>query len=521
MLPAALLVLSLAAPAAVYAQNTQNTVIPPPAVGLRRATAAEVQKRIDTALAAPDLKNAIVGVLVRSLKDGRTLYARNSDFALVPASNMKLITATATLIKLGTDFRYKTTLLYTGKIDKNGTLNGDLYLRGSGDPSLTSERLLDMVQKLRAAGVTKINGRLIADATAFDDQTLGNGWQWDYESDYYAAQVAGLNCDENVIALEVRPSDKIGEPAQVVVGGKNARVLAFEGTKYVTVVGTVTTAPGASTGADGIAPATKPEPNISFSRARATNELRVSGTIPLGATPVSDALTIEDPALFTITRFSELCSVGAVNLPAVKERLILKGKTPPEAAVIVETESTPLDDLIKQFLKSSDNLFGEAFLKTIGDGRASAGVRTVVEVLKSAGVDSSGLSMVDGSGLSRSDAVTPRFLTDLLIYADRKLDDNRRKALINGLPEAGVDGTLRSRMKGTAAESHVRAKTGSLSNVSSLSGYLQTRSGERLVFSILMNNFTRGNARAARTAQDEIAVALTDAPADMRITPPR
>jgi D-alanyl-D-alanine carboxypeptidase/D-alanyl-D-alanine-endopeptidase (penicillin-binding protein 4) len=423
---------------------------------------------------------------------------------------MKLLTATAALVKLGTDFRYKTTLLYTGTIDSYGTLEGDLYLRGSGDPSLDSERLLDMVRKLRAAGVRKIKGRLIADATAFDDQTLGSGWQWDYESSYYAAQVAGLNCDENVIALEVRPADKAGKPAQVVVGGKNSRLLGFEGTNYVQVNNTVTTVRGVSSTA-----APKPEPNVSFSRARASNELRVSGTIPLGAPPVSDALTIEDPALFTVTRFSELCSLGGVELPPAKDRRILKSKTPSEAKVIAETESSPMHDLVKQFLKRSDNLFGEAFLKTVGNGRASSGVREVVGMLRSSGIDPSGLSMVDGSGLSRSDAVTARLLTDLLIYADQKLDENRRRALIDGLPEAGVDGTLRNRMKGTAAQSSVRAKTGSLSNVSSLSGYLQTKQGERLVFSILMNNFTRGDARSARTAQDAIAVALTESPADM------
>jgi D-alanyl-D-alanine carboxypeptidase/D-alanyl-D-alanine-endopeptidase (penicillin-binding protein 4) len=304
-LPAALTVLIFTVPASVYAQNA---VVPPPAAASRPATADEVKVRIDQALTAPALKNAVVGVLVRSLKDGRTLYARNPDFALVPASNMKLLTATAALVKLGTDFRYKTTLLYTGTIDSYGTLEGDLYLRGSGDPSLDSERLLDMVRKLRAAGVRKIKGRLIADATAFDDQTLGSGWQWDYESSYYAAQVAGLNCDENVIALEVRPADKAGKLAQVVVGGKNSRLLGFEGTNYVQVNNTVTTVRGVSSTA-----APKPEPNVSFSRARASNELRVSGTIPLGAPPVSDALTIEDPALFTVTRFSELCSLGGVE----------------------------------------------------------------------------------------------------------------------------------------------------------------------------------------------------------------
>ena len=507
--PAALLFLASAAP--VSAQT-----IPSPAVAFRRSTGAEVQKRIDAALSAPDLKNAGIGVVVRSLKDGRTLYERNADLALLPASNMKLFTATTALSKLGTDFRYKTTLLYTGKIDKNGTLNGDLYLRGSGDPSLSSERLLDMVQKLRNAGVAKINGRIVADGTAFEDRPLGGGWEWDDESYYYATQVAGLNCDENVIALDVHPAEKIGDPAEVVVGGKNSRLLAFEGTNYVRVTNTATTTPSASTGAAGLTPATKPAANIDFSRARATNEMLVSGTIPLGTPPVSEALTIEDPALFTATRFGELCAIGGVNLPSVKDRRIEKGKTPPDATMIVQTDSTPLYDLIKQFLKRSDNLFGEALLRTVGNGKVSDGVRTVVEVLDAAGIDSSGLSMVDGSGLSRTDTVTARLVTNLLIYADRKLDDNRRGALINGLPIAGIDGTLRGRMKGTAAESHIHAKTGSLSNVSSMSGYLETKTGERLVFSLLMNNFPRGRASAAHAAQDAIAIALTDAPVDMK-----
>ncbi|MBC8101941.1 MAG: D-alanyl-D-alanine carboxypeptidase/D-alanyl-D-alanine-endopeptidase [Cytophagales bacterium] len=513
LLSIGLTALSLAAPAG--AAFAQNAVIPPPAVAFRRATGTEVGARIDRALAVPALKNAVVGILVRSLIDGRTLYERNPDLALVPASNMKLLTATAALVKLGTDFRYKTTLLHTGSIDRNGTLNGDLYLRGSGDPSLDSKRLLEMAQKLRAAGVQKINGRILADATAFDDQRIGDGWQWDDEAYYYSAQVAGLNCDENVIALEVRPADRIGAPAQVVVGGADSRLLAFEQTRYVQVTNRAVTTPGATTGAAGLSTGIKPEAKLRFSRARATNELIVGGVIPLGSAPVSEALTIEDPALFTATRFGELCPVGGVNLPSVKDRRIEKGKTPPTATLLVETESTPLGDLVKQFLKRSDNLFGEALLKTVGGGTTGAGVQAVVDVLKDGGVDSSGLTMADGSGLSRTDTVTPRLLTSLLIFADRKLDTDRRGALINGLPEAGIDGTLRNRMKGTAAEAHVRAKTGSLSNVSSLSGYLQTKRGERLVFSILMNNFALGNARAARAAQDAIAVALTDAPQDM------
>jgi D-alanyl-D-alanine carboxypeptidase/D-alanyl-D-alanine-endopeptidase (penicillin-binding protein 4) len=460
----------------------------------------DVYQRIEDALAVPQLKNAIIGIHVCSLKNGQTLYERNPDFSLVPASNLKLLTSFAILKTLGADFRYKTTLLYTGKIDENGTLNGDLYLRGSGDPSMTSERLLETAKKLRAVGIVRINGRIIADGTAFDELMLGPAWQWDEESYYYSAQLSGLNCDENILSFHILPGENIGDTARIVLGGEKAQSLGFDGTAYVRVNCTAITTDA------------KPGHDLQVTRARAANEFLIQGTIPPGIAPVSSCLTVEDPALFTVTRFADLCAMGGEDLPSVTGCPIQKGKTPDDATILCETESETLAELVKPFLKSSNNLYGEAFLKTLGQGTASAGAKATEELLKSCDIDTSGLYVFDGSGLSRTNNLTPRFLTDLLTYVDREGASSVSKALFDGLPIAGVDGTLDDRMKGTPAESHVWAKTGSLSNASSLAGYLKTKTGERLVFSILMNNFSENEMRAARKTQEEIAIALIDVP---------
>lgn len=196
-------------------------------------------------------------------------------------------------------------------------------------------------------------------------------------------------------------------------------------------------------------------------------------------------------------------------MPEADNWRIGKGKTPEDATLLTESLSQPFSDLVRAFMKRSDNLYGEAFLKTIGGGTSRGGVREVQALLRRWNVPTAGLAMVDGSGLSSLNAVTPHLLTELLIAADQDKDAARREAFLNALPVAGVDGTLRRRMRKTTAEARVQAKTGSLSNVCTLSGYLQTESGDRLVFSLMMNHYPRGSTSAVRLVQDEILAALT------------
>lgn len=464
-----------------------------------------VSARINAVLSAPVFANAVVGVYARSLDNDRVLYARNIDYALVPASNQKLLTGSTALARLGPTFRYTTTLYRTGEVDRRGRLSGDLYLRGTGDPSLDSAALLDMAKNLRASGVREFSGRIVADATRFDDRVLGEGWQWDDESADYQPQVSALNCDENVLLWEAAAGDAPGKPVVVMMGGANADALGFRHSRYVSVINQAVTG-----SADAKA-------TLTFDRTRGRNEITISGTLPVRAKAQSEAVTIENPALFAATRLYELLPMAGVKTPKPEKWMVETGTVPIDATVAVEHSSSPLSDLLRHFLKTSDNLYGECLLKTLGAekgarGSVSEGATVVRAFLRERGVESAGLYIADGSGLSRMDSVTPRLLVDLLTAWDKTEPQTTRDVFFNALPESGVDGTLRNRMKNTPAQGKIHAKTGTLFGVSSLSGYLTTTAGERIVFSILMNQWAAGGrASDVRTAQDEIALALVNA----------
>ena len=453
--------------------------------------------KVAAVLARPSFKNASVGVLVRSLKTGKTVFAQNPDLALIPASNQKIVTSLTALKTLGATFTYRTVLLTDAVPDTSGTLTGNLYLRGSGDPSLSSARLDELAQSVAKRGIKRVVGRIVGDGSAFDDAALGAGWQWDDEPFYYSAQVSGLNCDENVVAVSVAPGAKEGDAPLVTVNGKPSGEET-----YLVVERNVRTV---AAGAKGAA-------NVLFNRVRGQNRVLVSGTIPVGAKPESEDITIEDPARFTASRFVlALVTAGvAVDTPLWVE----PGTTPAGATELAAVESKPLNELLKDFLKPSDNLYGEALLKTVGakqnsgkPGSTAGGAVAVIALLKNAGIGTGGLHIADGSGLSLQNTVTPRLLCDVLTWAETKLPPADRAVFWNALPVSGTDGTIRNRFKNTPLVGQVRAKTGTLSGASSLSGYLTAKGGERFVFSILMNHYADG-ASDARAAQDAIVAAL-------------
>ncbi len=452
--------------------------------------------KVAVVLARPAFKNASVGVLVRSLKTGKVVYSQNAELALVPASNQKILTALVALKTLGANFSYRTTLSASAAPDATGTLTGNLYLRGSGDPSLTSARLDYLAQAMAKSGVKRVVGRIVGDGSAFDDAVLGAGWRWDNEPFYYSPQVSGLNCDGNVVVVGVAPG-AMGEPASATINGRPAGEET-----YLTVENAVRT----------VAAGKGVEANVAFDRARGQNRILLSGTIPVGEKETTEEITIEDPARFAASRFVlALVKAGvAVDTPLWTE----SGKTPANTTEFAATASKPLRDLLPLFLKPSDNLFGECLLKTVGaktslgkPGTVAGGRVALLALLKNAGIGTGGLNVADGSGLSLQNTVTPRLLCDLLTWADAKLPPTDRTLFLDSLPVSGTDGTIRNRFKNTPLVGKVRAKTGTLSGASSMSGYLTAESGERFVFSLLMNHYGTG-ASDARAAQDAIITAL-------------
>ena len=447
--------------------------------------AAGLSQTVDEAFGKPEFAHGIQGIIIESLKDGRVLYEKNADLVFMPASNMKLIVSSASLDLLGPDCVIPTTLFTSGEIS-DGKLKGDVILVGQGDPTFKYEHLQEMAAKLKSLGIKAIDGDILADDTYFDSVRLGSGWAWDYQSDYYAAQISALNLNQNVVGVYVRPGKKIGNPAVIELLPK---------TRYMDVEDECKTSDAGSSN------------SISMSRIPGTNTIRVTGNVALDyeSKGPEDGVTVDDPALFTCTVFSEILKGQGVRIKGK----VLHGTKPSDAKSVMVHNSPPMSEILRLLNKPSDNLIAECLLKQLGAkvkgaGGAAAGADVEMDYLKKIGADVTAISIADGSGLSRYDLVSPRNLLAILKYMHGHKDS---QVFIDSLPVAGVDGTLKKRMKGTAAEGNVRAKTGYIGAVRALSGYVTTKSGEPLVFSILMNNHLCRSSEAD-TAIDTIIVFL-------------
>jgi serine-type D-Ala-D-Ala carboxypeptidase/endopeptidase (penicillin-binding protein 4) len=448
---------------------------------------------IDALLAAPALAHGYWGVLVKSLKTDETLYSVNARRLMMPASNMKIVTLAATAERLGWNYTYETSVFAAARID-GGVLQGDLIVVGSGDPSIgeTPDVLGAWAEQLKARGLRVIAGRIIGDDNAFDDDGLGFGWSWDDLPDDYAAGVSALQYNENAVRVTVGPGVAAGDWAGVAVSPPSGGLV---------VESSLTTS-----AAD--RPAT-----ISAHRLPGTPRLRLSGAVPLGAPPVSRDVSVDNPTQFFVNALRTTLIAHGIDVrgPAVDIDDIRDAPPPPYGAPFISHRSPPLSTLALRLMKASQNLYAETFLKTLGagaSGRSTAdGRSSALAVLQAWGVGADGLILRDGSGLSRYDYVTPEALVTILMHVDRQA--SLKGPFEESLPIAGRDGSLSNRMKGTAAEGNARAKTGSMSNVRGLSGFVTTADGEPLAFSILANNFETPADTINRTA-DAIVVRLAE-----------
>jgi len=462
-------------------------------IGLSAPVAAQdrgaLAADLDAVLASPGLEGTDVGLVVKTL-DGEVVYSRGGDGRQQPASNAKLVTSAAALEVLGPDYRFDTTVHATGRRVGHVQL-GDVYLKGTGDPTVLAADYDALAKQVADSGVRVVHGRLVADDTWFDDVRLGVSWAWDDEPYYYSAQVSALTAapdgdyDAGSIIVRVAPG----------ANGK-AVVTTQPPTEYVTIANT------AVTGAAG-------SPNtISVDRAHGSNTFTVTGSIPAGGAPTSEWMAVWEPTGYAAALFRAALAAHGVRVDGATAR----GATPATAGVVATRESMPLSELLVPFLKLSNNLHAEILVKSMGravSGRGTwdAGTAAIAARLPAFGLDPAKLSLRDGSGLSRMDQISPDQLTTLLsAAADRPWFPTWYEALpIAGKADRLVGGTLRSRMRGTAAEGTVHAKTGSLTGVSGLSGYVNTAGGERWVFSMVTNNSIGVNVK---TLEDTVAVRL-------------
>ncbi|GAA1987870.1 D-alanyl-D-alanine carboxypeptidase/D-alanyl-D-alanine endopeptidase [Kitasatospora viridis] len=431
---------------------------------------------LDRLLADPRLAGAGVSVLVSDAATGQVVYQHDPDALLLPASTLKTVTAAAALDLLGPDHRFSTQVLAAGP-RTGGRLDGDLVLRGGGDPSLQESDLDALAARVAAAGVTEVTGGVLADASRYDGVPLGAAWAWDDQAAYYSPQISALtlttDSDDDVgsVRLTLTPDAASGRPAAVRTTPAQAPVR---------ISGQVATGAPGSAG------------TVQVDRRPGGNELVLSGSLPAGAGPTEEWVAIDDPARLAGTVFAAaLARHGVAVRGGLREQ-----PAPAGAAVLAAHDSPTLAELLPPFLKLSNNGIAEHLVKEIGAVRGGSGSWPVGLGLLSDDLHRNGLEptparQVDGSGLSRQDLTTGRRLVALLRYARTRpwFADWYQALPVAGDPRRMVGGTLSDRLRGTAAEGRVHAKTGSLTGVTSLAGYLDRADGRTLVFSVLVNDF--------------------------------
>jgi D-alanyl-D-alanine carboxypeptidase/D-alanyl-D-alanine-endopeptidase (penicillin-binding protein 4) len=453
----------------------------------------QLRADIIAATQRPGVSRASWGVVVDSLDRRDRLFDLNSTRLFVPASIAKLVSVATAAEAVGWDYRFETTLLATGSISE-GTLSGDLLIVGSGDPSIGGRGGGDIsafVAALKAAGLTRIEGRIVGDDDALEEPRPQLSWAWDDLGYTTGALFGALNLAENRTVVSVAPGPVAGAPA----------ILSLD-TRSVgrAIVNRTVTGPAGS--AMLVWPEQRPgEPSLT-----------IAGSIPLGSQTTPLGISTGNPTVwFASVLRSRLLEEGIL---VTGEAIDVDDLTPPpnrtEATTLFRYLSPTLAEMAHPLLKDSINLYGEAFMRLNVDRGSfptnDAALEGLRKRLTAWGLPEDSYQLVDGSGLSRRDAISPEAVMMIL---QRMFDASGASPFLAALPVAGVDGSLATRMKGTAAEGHVWAKTGTMSNIRSLAGYITTQGGERLAFVIVINNF-EGTGTDANQAIDAIAVRLAE-----------
>jgi serine-type D-Ala-D-Ala carboxypeptidase/endopeptidase (penicillin-binding protein 4) len=481
----------------------------PPAFGAQEpgpgpASVAELRQKLADHLSQQKFAHAIWGVKIVSLATGKTLFEHNPQKLLSPASNSKLYTVAMVLDRLGPDYRIKTSLYAREKPDPAGALHGDLILYGRGDPTINArlhggdiyKGLEPLVFALTNAGVRHVAGDLVADDSYFHGPEFGSGWEWGDMENYYGAEISSLTINDNTLQVTVKPGARVGAPCEVYIASGGNYLAISNRTETVETNGTR---------------------KVTLFRVPDRNILYVSGKLPLEGKAFSDEMTVHNPAGLFGLLFREMLGRHGIKASGhLRTRNWLDRQVDPiDSANMVELgsiESLPLREIAREMQKRSQNLYADLLLAHVGElkrtpGTAAdqtseeLGVQELNRFLAEVGIPKMETFFEEGSGLSRDNQTTPNATVALLEFMSRH---KCAGAYLEALPIAGVDGTLRNRMKDTVAASNVRAKTGSLRWAASLSGYVTTAAGERLAFSIMLNRYQ--NADPGRPTRAEIDV---------------
>lgn len=474
--------------------STKVTSKDPAEVASNEST--KLSEQIDEIVSDTRLDGSITGVSIRRANNGEAIYSHSGDIRLHPASNEKILTAASALDVLGPDYRFSTEVLTDGKL-KGKVLKGNLYLKGKGDPTLMKDDLNQFAKELKKKGIHKIKGDLIGDDSWFDDVRLSTDLNWDDESFYTGAQISALTLspnddyDSGTVIVEVYPGEKAGAIPEIKLVPE---------TDYLNVVNKAKTV-GKNESKD-----------ISIEREHGTNTIVIEGEIPVDGARTRVWRSVWEPTGYALDVFKKSLEEQGIQLIGKSKAKV--GVTPEKATVLTSKQSMPLEELYIPFLKLSNNGHAEVLVKEMGkfvhgEGSWDKGIEVMEDKLAKFGVNTDTVMLRDGSGMSHKNLIPAEELTKFLYEIQ---DESWFPVFKNALPVAGeserlVEGTLRDRMTGDSTKGNVIAKTGSLTGVSTLSGYVTSKDGEKLIFSIMMNNYKTG---PMTEIQDEIATTLAE-----------
>lgn len=485
-------------------------------------------QQINTILAQPELARAHWGIDVVDQDNGKSIYSLNSDQLFLPASNMKLFTTAAALALAGPEFRYRTTIETTGKLDDLGRLQGDLVIVGRGDPNISgrvmpyqlkTERIAphtqvleEMADQLVRRGLKIVDGDVIGDDTFYAPERYAESWGQDDLQWIDGAPVSALAFNDNVIFINILPGQHAGDKALLTQETESS---------YYEFDNRVLTVPAGTR-------------KIGIHRDPGSKKVVLWGTIPVGDKGMKEELAIEDPAEYTAQLFREILEKRGITVsgksrprhgdiaqffdlppaPQLPPDLVDPAPELTAPLVLAEHVSLPLLEDIRVINKTSQNLHAEMALRLVGklSGKTPSfegGAAALKQFLIAAGATDEEFVFMDGSGLSRRDLVSPSVILQLLLYVARQ---PWGAAYRESLPVSGVDGSLSERFVNTPAGGLVHAKTGTLSHVNALSGYGQTKSGKHFVFSILCNDHNLTGAKALAAIDSIVQVLVDDEP---------
>ncbi len=447
----------------------------------------------------PELKHSSWSVFVKDYKTGTVIAEKNGNLSLIPASVMKTISTFTALEQLGPQFKFETTLAYSGIIDSTGNLNGNLYIIGSGDPTIGSDRFgvstdwnliqANWIKKLKLLGIQNINGNLIVDHSIFSDQMIPDSWVWGDIGNYYGCGPSGLSIYENKYTVFFQPGKSLEEAAPVIrIVPENVKL------NYTNKVTT-----GKYGSGDQV---------MIYGAPHSTDRI-FEGTVPAGRNEFGVKGSIPDPPLLLAESFAKELEKHNIHITEniktshnTDEKWLAKNV---KYQVVAKHYSPDIETIINKTNTFSINVFAESLFKYTGSlnnesGSYVNGQKAVVNFLQKKGLSLSGVEIIDGSGLSRKNKVTTRFMVDFL---ETVKNSNHYKSFYESLPIAGRTGSLSRMLKNTTAENNLRAKSGYMSGVRSYAGYVTSKSGKEIIFALIINNYDT-SARKIRSKLEKI-----------------